>query len=39
MRDKCRCPTLMIAGGGPWMCVLGAVFADKVIVQMLTDMM
>ena len=39
MRDKCCCPTLMIAGGGPWMCVLGAMFTDKVIVQRLTDMM
>ncbi|KDR70253.1 hypothetical protein GALMADRAFT_76370, partial [Galerina marginata CBS 339.88] len=39
MRDKCCCPTFMIAGGGPWMCILGAVFTDKVVVQRLTDMM
>ncbi|TDL14986.1 hypothetical protein BD410DRAFT_733325 [Rickenella mellea] len=39
MRDRCCCPTLMIAGGGPWICVLGAVFTDKVIVQRLTEMM
>lgn len=29
----------MLAGGGPWLCVLGGVFTDKVIVQRLTDMM
>ena len=28
----------MIAGGGAWLSVLGAVFTDKVIVQRLTDM-
>ncbi|KAF8867625.1 hypothetical protein BD779DRAFT_1685539 [Infundibulicybe gibba] len=30
--------TLMLAGGGAWMCVLGGVFADKITVQRLTDM-
>ncbi|KAF8955828.1 hypothetical protein BDZ97DRAFT_1926207 [Flammula alnicola] len=39
MRDKGCCPCLILAGGGPWMCILGAVFTDKVIVQRLTDMM
>jgi hypothetical protein len=29
----------MLAGGGPWMGVLGGVFTDKIIVQRLTDMM
>lgn len=29
----------MLAGGGPWLTVLGGVFTDKVIVQKLTDMM
>ncbi|KAF8871583.1 hypothetical protein BD779DRAFT_1652902 [Infundibulicybe gibba] len=37
--NKCCCPTLMIAGAGAWMCVLGGVFPDKPIVQRLTDMM
>jgi len=39
IRDKCCCPTLMLAGGGPWLCVLGAVFTDKIIIQRLGDMM
>ncbi|KAF8881995.1 hypothetical protein BD779DRAFT_1675175 [Infundibulicybe gibba] len=39
MRDRCCCPTFVVAGGGPWMCVLGVVFTDKDIVQRLTDMM
>ncbi|KAF9479210.1 hypothetical protein BDN70DRAFT_807394 [Pholiota conissans] len=39
VRSKCCCPTLMIAGGGPWLSVLGGVFTDKLIVQRLTDMM
>ncbi|TFK34770.1 hypothetical protein BDQ12DRAFT_612898 [Crucibulum laeve] len=39
MREKCCCPTLLLAGGGPWLGVLGAVFTDKIIVQRLTDMM
>jgi hypothetical protein len=32
------CPTLILAGGGPWLSVLGGVITDKVIVQRLTDM-
>ncbi|TFK32864.1 hypothetical protein BDQ12DRAFT_728279 [Crucibulum laeve] len=26
---KCCCPTLILAGGGPWLTVLGGVFTDK----------
>jgi serine/threonine protein kinase len=29
----------MLAGGGPWMGILGGVFTDKIIVQRLTDLM
>ena len=29
----------MLAGGGPWMAVLGAVYTDRPIVQRLTDML
>jgi hypothetical protein len=29
----------MLAGGGPWLCVLGGVFINRFIVQRLTDMM
>ncbi|RXW24486.1 hypothetical protein EST38_g1381 [Candolleomyces aberdarensis] len=39
VRDKCCCPTFLLAGGGPWITVMGAVITDKVIVQRLTDMM
>ncbi|KAF8869084.1 hypothetical protein BD779DRAFT_1682620 [Infundibulicybe gibba] len=39
IRDKCCCPTLMLAGAGASMCVLGGVFTEKFIVQRLTDMM
>ncbi|GJJ08153.1 hypothetical protein Clacol_002361 [Clathrus columnatus] len=37
VREKCCCPTFLLSGGGPWLGILGAVFADKVIVQRLTD--
>jgi len=36
--EKSCCPTLLLAGGGPWLAVLGGVFTDKIIVQRLTDM-
>ncbi|TFK31382.1 hypothetical protein BDQ12DRAFT_694237, partial [Crucibulum laeve] len=39
MREKCCCPTLILAGGGPWLGVLGGVLTDKLIIQRLTDMM
>ena len=29
----------MLAGGGPWLCVMGGVFTDKFIVQRLTSLM
>ncbi|CAE6486567.1 unnamed protein product [Rhizoctonia solani] len=37
--DRCCCPTILIAMAGPWMCILGAVFLDRPIVQPLTDYM
>ncbi|KAI0782765.1 hypothetical protein C8Q75DRAFT_727209 [Abortiporus biennis] len=37
--DKCSCPTLILAGGGPWIGILGGVFTDKIIIQRLTEMM
>ncbi|CAA7260724.1 unnamed protein product [Cyclocybe aegerita] len=39
IRDKCCCPTFLLAGGGAWLSVMGAVLTDKVVVQRLTDMM
>jgi hypothetical protein len=38
LRDKCCCPTFLIAAGGAWLSVLGGVFTDKFIVQRLTSM-
>ncbi|KAF7771664.1 hypothetical protein Agabi119p4_5975 [Agaricus bisporus var. burnettii] len=37
--DTCCCPIFMLAGGGPWLCVLGGVFINRFVVQRLTDMM
>ena len=36
VRNKCCCPTFIIAGGGPYLSILGAVITDKFIVQRLT---
>ncbi|THV02621.1 hypothetical protein K435DRAFT_652988 [Dendrothele bispora CBS 962.96] len=36
-REKCCCPTLILAGGGPNLCLAGAVFTDRFIVQRLSD--
>ena len=36
IRDRCCCPTFLIALADPWMCILGAVFVDHV-AQELTD--
>ncbi|KAI9461314.1 hypothetical protein BJY52DRAFT_1117319 [Lactarius psammicola] len=37
IRDRCCCPSFLIALAGPWICILGAVFVDHVVVQQLTD--
>ncbi|KAF5337703.1 hypothetical protein D9758_017346 [Tetrapyrgos nigripes] len=37
LREKCSCPTLILAGGGPNFVLLGAVWADRFIVQRLSD--
>ncbi|KAF8873899.1 hypothetical protein BD779DRAFT_1568628 [Infundibulicybe gibba] len=39
MRDRCCCPTFILAGSGPWLCILGAAITHRVIIQRLTDMM
>ncbi|KAF8591615.1 hypothetical protein K439DRAFT_776432 [Ramaria rubella] len=37
VRNACLCPSFCIGIAGPWICVLGAVLTDNVIVQPLTD--
>jgi hypothetical protein len=37
MFDKCCCPSFLLAGGGPYLSILGVIFTDKFIVQRLTD--
>ena len=39
IRDKTCCPTILLAGSGAWLTILGAVFTDRPIVQRLTDML
>ncbi|KAF9642685.1 hypothetical protein BDM02DRAFT_3105347 [Thelephora ganbajun] len=38
VRDKCCCPTFIVAGGGPYLAILGAIITDKYIVQRLTGL-
>ncbi|KAG8731859.1 hypothetical protein FRC11_001924 [Ceratobasidium sp. 423] len=37
LREATRCPTLIISIAGPWMCISGAVYLDRVVIQPLTD--
>ena len=37
MFDKCSCPAFLLAGGGAYLSILGAVYTDKFVVQRLTD--
>ncbi|KAF8691100.1 hypothetical protein AX14_002803 [Amanita brunnescens Koide BX004] len=39
IRDKTCCPTILLAGGGAWLAVLGVVFTDRSIVQRFTNML
>ncbi|TFK62236.1 hypothetical protein BDN72DRAFT_903401 [Pluteus cervinus] len=39
IRERSYCPTIIIAIAGPWFCVMGGVFGERVIVQPLTDYM
>lgn len=36
IRNASPCPCILVAIGGPWICIFGAVFVDVVIVQPLT---
>ncbi|CAE6423706.1 unnamed protein product [Rhizoctonia solani] len=35
--NSCCCPSILIGIAGPWMCILGAIFLDRPVVQPLTD--
>ncbi|KAG6848911.1 hypothetical protein H0H93_012907 [Arthromyces matolae] len=37
LMKRSYCPSILLAIAGPWLCVAGAVYVDKVIVQPLTD--
>ncbi|KAK0216320.1 hypothetical protein IW262DRAFT_1276813 [Armillaria fumosa] len=37
LREKCCCPTLVLAGWGPNLALLGVVWTDRFIVQRITD--
>ncbi|KAG8740820.1 hypothetical protein FRC10_003848 [Ceratobasidium sp. 414] len=37
IRNVSCCPSFVVAVAGPWICILGAVFVEKVIVHPLTD--
>ena len=37
VRRASYCPSMLIAIAGPGLCVLGAIFTDKVVVQPLTS--
>ncbi|CAG8694548.1 3573_t:CDS:1, partial [Scutellospora calospora] len=37
VRECCCAPSFIIAIAGPWICVLGCIFLEKVVVQPLTD--
>lgn len=39
IREKCCCPTFILAGSGADFAVLGSVWTDKFVVQRLTDIM
>lgn len=39
IRDRCCCPTFIVAGSGAYLAILGVVFTDRLIVQKLTDLM
>ncbi|CAE6506478.1 unnamed protein product [Rhizoctonia solani] len=39
IRRATRCPTFIISIAGPWLCISGAVYLDRVVVQPLTDYM
>ncbi|KAG9002785.1 hypothetical protein FRB93_011387 [Tulasnella sp. JGI-2019a] len=34
--SSCRCPSFLLAVTGPWLCVMGAVFVEKVVSQPLS---
>ncbi|KAG9125124.1 hypothetical protein FRC07_008900 [Ceratobasidium sp. 392] len=37
IREKSCCPSFILAIAGPWMCILGAVYVEQIVVHPLTD--
>ncbi|RIA94124.1 hypothetical protein C1645_667433, partial [Glomus cerebriforme] len=37
IRDQCCCPSYMLVIAGPWICLLGGIYIDKIIIEPLTD--
>ncbi|QRW06028.1 Tyrosine kinase [Ceratobasidium sp. AG-Ba] len=37
IRESCCCPSLLIAIAGPQMCIFGAIYLNRIVVQQLTD--
>ncbi|KAF5357457.1 hypothetical protein D9757_012969 [Collybiopsis confluens] len=38
LRNACCCPSFLISLAGPWITISGAIFAESVVVQRLTDL-
>jgi hypothetical protein len=36
-RNRCHCPSIILAIAGPWLCVIGGVYLQKAVIQPLTD--
>lgn len=37
VRNRCCCPTFLVAHAGPWFAILGGIITPRCIVQRLTD--
>jgi Protein kinase domain len=37
IRKICPCPSIILAIAGPWLCVLGGIYLEKVVIQPLTE--
>ena len=37
LRERSHCPSFLLCVAGPWLCIAGAIFLDRIIVTPLTD--